>query len=58
MNAATCIILIILIVIVSFSIRATIRDTEKKADVQGAPDAAEVAADVTVKWNRQRNPSK
>lgn len=57
MNAATCIILIILIVIVSFSIRATIRD-RKKADVQGAPDAAEVAADVTVKWNRQRNPSK
>ncbi len=57
MNAATCIILIILIVIVSFSIRATIRD-RKKADVQGAPDAAEAAADVTVKWNRQRNPSK
>jgi len=26
----------------------------KKADVQGAPDAAEAA----VKWNRQRNPSK
>lgn len=46
-----------LIVIVSFSIRATIRD-RKKADVQGAPDAAEAAADVTVKWNRQRNPSK
>ena len=30
----------------------------KKADVQGAPDAAEAAADVTVKWNRQRNLSK
>lgn len=29
MNAATCIILIILIVIVSFSIRATIRDRKK-----------------------------
>ena len=56
MNAATCIILIILIVIVSFSIRATIRD--RKKGVQGAPDAAEAAADVIVKWNRQRNPSK
>ena len=30
----------------------------KKADVQGAPDAAEAAADVIVKWNRQRKPSK
>ena len=29
MNAATCIILIVLIVIVSFSIRATIRDRKK-----------------------------
>lgn len=25
---------------------------------EGAPDAAEAAADVTVKWNRQRNLSK
>ena len=57
MNAATCIILIILIVIVCFqSVRRFV--IGKKADVQGAPDAAEAAADVIVKWNRQRNPSK
>lgn len=57
MNAATCIILIVLIVIVSFqSVRRFV--IGKKADVQGAPDAAEAAADVIVKWNRQRNPSK
>lgn len=58
MNAATCIILIILIVIVSFSIRATIRDRKKGGCAGCYTDAAEAAADVIVKWNRQRNPSK